>query len=270
LVRNRGIDKISFTGSTVAGKKIAEICAQRVARVNLELGGKSAALVLDDYDIATAAASLAASATELTGQVCSALTRVIVSRHRHDELVEALSAEFAKVRVGNQFDANSDMGPIAMKRQLDMVNRIVTQGVQQGATLAAGGRRPEGLDRGYFIEPTVLGNVDNHSVAASDEIFGPVLSVIPADNEQDQIRIANDSRYGLNAAVFTNDEDRAWEFARQIRSGTVGHNAHRNSHAIAFGGFKESGIGREGGREGLIPYTETKVIILDREPKNIV
>ncbi|WP_159701763.1 aldehyde dehydrogenase [Arthrobacter sp. 18067] len=270
LVRNRGIDKISFTGSTVAGKKIAEICAQRVARVNLELGGKSAALVLDDYDIATAAASLAGSATELTGQVCSALTRVVVSRHRHDELVEALSAEFAKVRVGNQFDANSDMGPIAMKRQLDMVNRIVAQGVEQGATLAAGGRRPEGLDRGYFIEPTVLGNVDNQSVVASDEIFGPVLSVIPADNEQDQIRIANDSRYGLNAAVFTNDEERAWEFARQIRSGTVGHNAHRNSHAIAFGGFKESGIGREGGREGLIPYTETKVIILDREPKNAI
>jgi betaine-aldehyde dehydrogenase len=269
LVRNPGIDKISFTGSTVAGKRIAGICAERVARVNLELGGKSAALVLDDYDLETAARSLAASATELTGQVCSALTRVIVSRHRHDELVDALSAEFARVRVGDQFDAATDMGPVAMKRQLDTINRLVACGTDEGATLATGGRRPEGLDRGWFIEPTVLGNVDNDSTVARNEIFGPVLSVIPAADEADQVRIANDSVYGLNSAVFTDDEDRAWNFARQIRSGTVGHNAHRNSHAFAFGGFKQSGIGREGGREGLLPYLETKAIILDREPSSV-
>jgi aldehyde dehydrogenase (NAD+) len=268
LVRNRGIDKISFTGSTAAGKRIAGICAERVARVNLELGGKSAALILDDYDLATAAASLAASATELTGQVCSALTRVIVSKHRHDQLVEALSAEFVKIRVGDQFDEAVDMGPVAMKRQLDTIKRLVAAGTQEGATLATGGRRPAGLDRGWFIEPTVFGNVDNHSTIACNEIFGPVLTVIPAEDEQDQIRTANDSVYGLNSAVFTNDEDRAWQFARQIRSGTVGHNAHRNSHAFAFGGFKESGIGREGGREGLMPYLETKAIILDREPSS--
>jgi betaine-aldehyde dehydrogenase len=115
----------------------------------------------------------------------------------------------------------------------------------------------------------VLGNVDNHSTVARNEIFGPVLSVIPAEDEADQIRIANDSVYGLNSAVFTDDEDRAWSFARQIRSGTVGHNAHRNSHAFAFGGFKQSGIGREGGREGLLPYVETKAIILDREPSSV-
>src|SRR5487761_1724137 len=230
LVRDPGIDKISFTGSTAAGRRIAGICAERVARVNLELGGKSAALVLDDYDIATAAASLAESATELTGQVCSALTRVIVSKHRHDELVDALSAEFARVRV------------------------------------AAGGHRPAGLDVGWFIEPTVFGNVDNHSTIARNEIFGPVLTVIPAENEEDQITIANDSIYGLNSAVFTNEENRAGDSARQIRSGTVGHNAHRNSHAFAFGGFKQTGIGREGAREALLPYLETKAIILDREP----
>ena len=270
LVRHPGIDKISFTGSTAAGHRIAGICAERVARVNLELGGKSAALVLDDYDIATAAASLAESATELTGQVCSALTRVIVSKHRHDELVEALSAEFATVVVGDPFDARSDMGPVAMKRQLDKITGLLDQGRREGAQLAAGGRRPAGLDVGWFIEPTVFGNVDNHSTIARNEIFGPVLSVIPAANEQDQIAIANDSIYGLNSAVFTNDENRAWEFARQIRSGTVGHNAHRNSHAFAFGGFKQSGIGREGGREGLMPYLETKAIILDREPSRYV
>jgi aldehyde dehydrogenase (NAD+) len=270
LVRNPGIDKISFTGSTAAGKRIAAICAERVARVNLELGGKSAALILDDYDIETAARSLADSTTELTGQVCSALTRVIVSRHRHDELVDALSAQFRQVRVGDPFDATSDMGPVAMKRQLDTINRLVACGTEEGATLAAGGSRPEGLDRGWFIEPTVFGNVDNHSTVARNEIFGPVLLVIPAKDEADQIRIANDSLYGLNSAVFTDDEDRAWQFARQIRSGTVGHNAHRNSHAFAFGGFKQSGIGREGGREGLMPYLETKAIILDREPSTYV
>jgi betaine-aldehyde dehydrogenase len=266
LVRNPGIDKTSFTGSTAAGRKIAAICAERVARVNLELGGKSAALILDDYDLATAAKSIAESATELTGQVCSALTRVIVSKHRHDELVEALGAEFAKVRVGDPFDANIDMGPVAMKRQLDNICRLLDRGRAEGAQLAAGGHRPAGLDRGWFIEPTVFGSVDNHSTIARNEIFGPVLSVIPAEKELDQIALANDSIYGLNSAVFTNDEDRAWEFARQIRSGTVGHNAHRNSHAFAFGGFKQSGVGREGGSEGLMPYLETKAIILDREP----
>jgi acyl-CoA reductase-like NAD-dependent aldehyde dehydrogenase len=270
LVRNPGIDKISFTGSTAAGKRIAGICAERVARVNLELGGKSAALILDDYDLETAAASLAESATELTGQVCSALSRVIVSQHRHDALVEALSAAFAKVRVGDPFDANIDMGPVAMKRQLDSITRLLDTGEKEGATLAAGGHRPAGLDRGFFIEPTVFGNVDNHSTIARNEIFGPVLSVIPADNELAQIDIANDSIYGLNSAVFTNDQDRAWQFARRIRSGTVGHNAHRNSHAFSFGGFKHSGIGREGGREGLIPYLEAKAVILDREPSTYV
>jgi acyl-CoA reductase-like NAD-dependent aldehyde dehydrogenase len=266
LVVNPGVDKVSFTGSTVAGKKIAALCAQRVARVNLELGGKSAALVLDDYDVEKAAASLAESTMELTGQVCSALTRVIVSRHRHDELVEALSAEFAKVRVGDPFDAANDMGPVAAQRQRDTIENLIGKGVEEGATLAAGGHRPAGLDRGWFIEPTLFGNVDNQSTIARNEVFGPVLSVIPAANEEDQIRVANDSPYGLNSAVFTDDDDRAWRFARRIRSGTVGQNAHRNSHAFSFGGFKQSGIGREGGREGLLPYLEPKAIIFDREP----
>ena len=140
------------------------------------------------------------------------------------------------------------------------------RGGPRGGRRGGRGRAPAGLDVGWFIEPTVFGNVDNHSTIARNEIFGPVLTVIPAESEQDQITIANDSIYGLNSAVFTNDEDRAWAFARRIRSGTVGHNAHRNSHAFAFGGFKQSGIGREGGREGLLPYLETKAVILNREP----
>jgi aldehyde dehydrogenase (NAD+) len=266
LVTNSGVDKVSFTGSTAAGKRIAALCAERVARVNLELGGKSAALVLDDYDLEKVAASLAASTMELTGQVCSALSRVIVSRHRHDELVEALAAEFAKVRVGDPFDATSDMGPVAAERQRDTIEGLIGKGVDEGATLAVGGHRPAGLDKGWFIEPTVFANVDNHSTIARNELFGPVLSVIPAENESDQLRLANDSPYGLNSAVFTDDDDKGWAFARRIRSGTVGQNAHRNSHAFSFGGFKQSGIGREGGREGLMPYLEAKAIIFDREP----
>jgi acyl-CoA reductase-like NAD-dependent aldehyde dehydrogenase len=266
LVTNPGVDKISFTGSTVAGKRIAALCADRVARVNLELGGKSAALVLDDYDVEKVAVSLADSTMELTGQVCSALTRVIVSKHRHDELVEALVAEFAKVRVGDPFDATSDMGPVAAQRQRDTIERLIGQGIEEGATLATGGHRPVGLDKGWFIEPTILAGVDNHSTIARNEVFGPVLTVIAAQDEQDQIRVANDSPYGLNSAVFTDDDDKAWRFARRIRSGTVGQNAHRNSHAFSFGGFKQSGIGREGGREGLLPYLEAKAIIFDREP----
>jgi acyl-CoA reductase-like NAD-dependent aldehyde dehydrogenase len=266
LVVNPGVDKVSFTGSTAAGKHIAALCADRVARVNLELGGKSAALILDDCDVEKAAASLAESTMELTGQVCSALTRVIVSKHRHDKLVEALSAEFAMVRVGDPFDPANDMGPVAAQRQRDTIEKLIGKGVEEGARLAAGGHRPAGLDRGWFIEPTLLGDVDNHSTIARNEVFGPVLSVIPAETEEDQVRIANDSPYGLNSAVFTDDDDRAWRFARRIRSGTVGQNAHRNSHAFAFGGFKQSGIGREGGREGLLPYLEPKAIIMDRQP----
>lgn len=264
LVRNPGVDKISFTGSTAAGRKIGAICGERVARVNLELGGKSAALILDNYDLDAAATSLAESTIELTGQVCSALSRVIVSQHRHDELVEALSAALRAVRVGDPFDADSQMGPVCMQRQRDSIERFIREGLDAGAELVAGGHRPPSLDRGYFIEPTLFGNVDNDTSIARNEIFGPVLSVIPARDEADQIRIANNSIYGLNSAVFTNDDERAWQFARKIRAGTVGRNQHRNTHSIAFGGFKQSGIGREGGREGMMPYLETKVITMER------
>jgi betaine-aldehyde dehydrogenase len=266
LVTNPGVDKISFTGSTAAGKRIAALCAERVARVNLELGGKSAALVLDDYDLEAAAASLAKSTIELTGQVCSALTRVIVSRHRHDGLVDALDAHLGKVAVGDPFDAASEMGPVAAERQRERVEGFIGRAIDEGATLTTGGHRPAHLDRGWFVEPTVLANVDNCSTIARNEVFGPVLSVIPVDDQDQLVAVANDSPYGLNSAVFTNDEDLAWKLARRIRSGTVGQNAHRNSHAIAFGGFKQSGIGREGGREGLMPYLETKAIIFDSEP----
>jgi acyl-CoA reductase-like NAD-dependent aldehyde dehydrogenase len=266
LVRDPRIDKITFTGSTAAGRKIGAICGERIARLTLELGGKSAAVILDDADIAAAAAKLAKAECVMTGQVCSSLTRIVVTRSRHDEMVEALAERFGRVRVGDPFDEKTQMGPLAAQRQRDRVEGYIAKGVEEGATLAAGGRRPEHLDRGWFIEPTVFGNVDNSSTIAQEEIFGPVLSVIPAADETDAVRIANDTIYGLNSAVFTADPDRARAVAGKLRAGTVGMNSFRTDFGVAFGGFKQSGIGREGGKEGLVHFLETKTVILDEPP----
>jgi acyl-CoA reductase-like NAD-dependent aldehyde dehydrogenase len=263
LVRDHRVDKISFTGSTAAGRKIGAICGGRIARFTLELGGKSAAVILDDADLGSAAQSLAAAECILAGQVCASLTRIVVSERRHDELVEALAASFSQVRVGNQFDEASQMGPLAARRQRDRVEGYIAKGIEGGARLATGGGRPKDLDRGWYVEPTVFGNVDNSSVIAQEEIFGPVLSVIPARDEADAVRIANDTIYGLNSAVYTADVERAREVAAQIRAGTVGHNGFKSDATIGFGGFKQSGIGREGGLQGLQPFLETKTVLLD-------
>ncbi|MHA6730244.1 aldehyde dehydrogenase [Devosia sp. A369] len=266
LVRHPGVDKIAFTGSTAAGRRIGAICGERVARCTLELGGKSPAVVLDDFSIEDAAKRLAARATFLTGQACAALTRVIVTRKRHDELLEALNASFQTVRVGNPFDADIDMGPLATSRQRERVEGYIAKGQAEGAKLVTGGGRPSHLSRGFFVEPTLFGDVDNQSTIAQEEIFGPVLTVIAADNEEQAIEFANDTVYGLNASIFTEDADRAFAVARQLRSGTVGHNEWRPEFNLAFGGFKQSGIGREGGVEGFKNYLETKVVVMDEIP----
>ena len=263
LVRNPAVDKITFTGSTAAGRRIASICGERIARCTLELGGKSAAVILDDADLTKAAMAIAGAECFLTGQVCSSLTRIVVSRQRHDELVDALAATFSQVKVGDPFAEETQMGPLAMERQRDRVEGFIAQGVSDGATLATGGGRPGDLPKGWYVEPTVFGDVDNSSSIAQEEIFGPVLSVIPAADERDAVRIANDTIYGLNASVFTEDLGRAREVAGQLRSGTVGHNAWRTDFGIAFGGFKQSGIGREGGAAGLLPVLESQTVILD-------
>jgi aldehyde dehydrogenase (NAD+) len=268
LVRHPGVDKVSFTGSTAAGRRIASLCGERIARCTLELGGKSPAVILDDYDINLAAESISQTARFLTGQVCSSLTRLIISRRRHDAFVDALVETFSKVRVGSPFDTNSQMGPLAMERQRDRVEMLIQKGRDEGARLATGGSRPAHLDRGYFIEPTVFAGVDNSSTIAREEIFGPVLSVIPADDEQHAIDIANDTIYGLNCSIFTNDPDRAYTLGRRIRAGTVGHNRWHTDFSISFGGFKQSGLGREGGTEGLYPYLEAKTMIFDRAPSH--
>jgi acyl-CoA reductase-like NAD-dependent aldehyde dehydrogenase len=266
LVTDPRVDKISFTGSTAAGRKIGSIMGGRIGRCTLELGGKSAAVILDDADFGAAAMSLAGAECMLSGQVCASLTRIVVPRSHHDEFAEALAAAFSAVTVGDPFNAATQMGPLAMERQRDRVEHFIAKGIEEGAKLITGGGRPKHLERGYYIEPTVFAGVDNSHTIAREEIFGPVLSVIPAEDEEDAIRIANDTIYGLNASVFTADARRAREVGGQLRSGTVGHNNIRIDFGIAFGGFKQSGIGREGGKEGLLPYLETKTMILDEKP----
>jgi aldehyde dehydrogenase (NAD+) len=266
LVRDPRVDKIAFTGSTVTGRRIGSICGERIARFNLELGGKSAAMILDDADIPAAADALASAECSITGQICSSLTRVIVSRSRHDAMVEALAAAFSQKVVGSPYDPATQMGPLAAERQRDRVEGYIAKGIREGAQLVTGGGRPKHLDRGWYVEPTVFAHVDNGSAIAQEEIFGPVLSVISASDEKQAVRLANDTIYGLNASVFTPDPDRARAVAARLRSGTVGHNAFRTDFGISFGGFKQSGIGREGGIEGLQLYLESKTVILNETP----
>jgi aldehyde dehydrogenase (NAD+) len=263
LVRNAGVDKVGFTGSTAAGRRIASVCGERIARYTLELGGKSAALIMDDYDIGHAAKVLSGTITVLTGQVCATLSRAIVPKKRHDELAEAIAAEMQQVRIGDPYDPATMMGPVAMKRQLERVEGYIAKGVAEGAKLVTGGQRPSHMNRGYYIEPTLFTNVDNRSAIAQEEIFGPVLSLIPAEDEEDMIRLANESIYGLNGAVLTHDSQKAYDVARKVRTGAIGQGGLKLDFALPFGGFKQSGVGREGGAEGILPYLETKTILLD-------
>lgn len=269
LVRHPEVDKVTFTGSTAAGRRIASLCGDRIARCTLELGGKSAAVILDDYDVETAAKAISSSLIAISGQVCAALTRVIVPRSKHEKLVEALGDFLRSVTIGNPFDQLNQMGPLASKLQRDRVEGYISQGKAEGAKLTFGGNRPAHLNRGFYVEPTVFANVDNRAKIAREEIFGPVLTVITADNEAHAIELANDSPYGLNSSVFTNDLEQAYKVSRQLRAGTVGHNGKRTDWAIAFGGFKQSGVGREGGTEGLMPYLETKTVVLNSLPQSV-
>lgn len=262
LVTNPGVDKISFTGSSATGKSIASQLGSRMARYTLELGGKSAAIVLDDYDLQVVADTVCAQTCNMTGQVCAMLSRIIVSKKRHDDLLDALGERMKSVQVGDPFDSSTQMGPLVTGKHRDRVEKYIEMGRNDGFTLAAGGGRPAELQRGFYVEPTLFGDVKNSSTIAREEIFGPVVCVIPASSEIEAIDIANDSPYGLCGAVFTNDNEKAYTVARQIRTGTVSQNGMLADFDIAFGGFKESGIGREGGAEGLLPYLESKTVLL--------
>jgi aldehyde dehydrogenase (NAD+) len=266
LVQNAGVDLVSFTGSTLAGQRIGEVCGRRVARATLELGGKSPAVVLDDVNIEDVARMLTGTITFLCGQVCAMLTRVIVSQNRHDALAAAIAKEMANIKVGRSTDAETAMGPIALRRQLDRVLGYIEQGKSEGADLVFGGKRLSALGEGFFIEPALFANVRRDAAIAQDEIFGPVLSLIACRDEADAVDIANSTRYGLNGSVITNDAKAAYRIARAVRSGTLAQNGLRADFSLPYGGFKQSGIGREGGAEGLLGYCETKTILLDAEP----
>jgi len=269
LVRHPGVDKVSFTGSTVAGLHIAQVCASRMARFTMELGGKSAAIVLDDYDPGVMGKTLAPLITMMSGQVCINYSRVLVPRKRHDEYVESLAAEMKAIAVGDPLDPATAMGPLAMKRQHERVSGYIEQGISCGARIAAGGGRPKDLNRGYFIEPTLFAGATNDMVISQEEIFGPVSAIIPYDSEEEAAAIANDSEFGLSGGVFTNDVDRAYAMARRIRTGHFVQNGREFDLTNPFGGFKKSGVGREGGPEGMDPYVEVKTVFLRDVPARL-
>lgn len=260
LVRSRHIDKVAFTGSTAVGRHIAKVCADRLARVSLELGGKSAAVLLPDADFQAALPWLLIYSMPITGQVCFSLTRILVPETRRQEFLDLFVPAVKAIKVGDPFDPTTQMGPLAMARQLERVMGYIDAGRAGGATLACGGGRPPGLNRGYYVEPTVFTGVTTDMKIAQEEIFGPVVSVIGYTDEDDAARKANDTDYGLNGAVFSADAERAYAFARRMRTGGLTINGLIVDPKHPFGGFKQSGIGREGGPEGLENYLEVKTI----------
>ncbi|WP_390893452.1 aldehyde dehydrogenase [Mycobacterium deserti] len=262
LVNHPGVDKVSFTGSTAAGKAVAAACATNLRRVSLELGGKSAAIVLSDADPAAVATGVRSASLSNSGQICNALTRVLVPSGRADEFTDALAAEMTSLVVGDPTDAATQVGPLVAERQQHRVRGYIETGQTEGARLVVGGAEmPDGLDRGWFVKPTLFDRADNTMRIARDEIFGPVLTVIPYADEEDAVAIANDSDYGLAGSVFTADTDRGLDIAARIRTGTFGVNQGYTMDPFApFGGVKDSGYGRELGREGIDSYTDSKSI----------
>ena len=258
LVTHPDIDKVAFTGSTAVGRRIGALCGERLRRFTLELGGKSAAIILDDADVATAIPGLIPAAMMNNGQACVAQTRILASRGRYNEVVDALVEEVGKLKLGDQMDPETQVGPLVAKRQQDRVLGYIDKGTQEGAKVAIGGGK--GRDKGWFIEPTVFTGVDNKMTIAQEEIFGPVVAVIPYDDVDDAVRIANDSEYGLSGTVWSADTDRATEIAKLIRTGTISINGFTLDFSCPFGGFKSSGMGRELGPEGLEAYLESKTI----------
>jgi aldehyde dehydrogenase (NAD+) len=260
LVKHPGVDKISFTGSGVGGKRIGGLCGERLKRCTLELGGKSAAIILDDADLATTIPTLLPNAIMNNGQACIAQTRILAPRARYAEVVDAVVSGVAAMVVGDPMDPTTEVGPVVAERQRARIEGYLESGREEGATVALGGGRPD-IDKGWYVEPTVFTDVDNKMRIAQEEIFGPVLVVIPYDGDDNAVEIANDSNYGLCGSVWTNDNDRGLGVARQVRTGTYMLNTFAPmDFATPFGGFKESGVGREFGPEGLASFLEMKSI----------
>ena len=260
LVSHAGVDKVAFTGSTAAGRRIGSICGQQLKRCSLELGGKSAAIILDDADLAATMSWLEMASLMNNGQACVAQTRILAPRSRYDETVDALAAMVSGLAVGDPADPGTQIGPLVAKRQQDRVEGYIKVGQDEGAKVVTGGSRASGRQRGWYVAPTVFAGVHPGMRIAREEIFGPVLAVIPYEDEPDAIRIANDSDYGLAGTVWTADTERGMEVARRVRTGTYGVNMYMIETCAPFGGYKASGIGRELGPEGLMGYLEYKTI----------
>ena len=263
LVRHPNIDMISFTGSTRAGKRISEVAAQQVKRVALELGGKSASVILEDADLAAAVKGTVNGCFLNSGQTCTALTRMLVPASKYEEAAK-LAAEAAKgFMLGDPLQETTRLGPLASHMQLERVRGYIRKGVEEGAELVAGGAEPpEGVPGGYFVKPTIFGRVKNSMTIAQEEIFGPVLSIIPYRDEDEAVSIANDSPYGLAGAVWSKDDARAHKVARRIRAGQIDVNGGAFNMNAPFGGFKQSGHGREAGVYGLEEFLELKSLQL--------
>jgi aldehyde dehydrogenase (NAD+) len=260
LVRHPGVDKIAFTGSSASGRHIASVCGEQLKRYSLELGGKSAAIVLDDARIDKTVAGLKMASLMNNGQACVAQTRILVSERRHDEFVDALAEMMSELVIGDPSDPLTDIGPLVSQRQQLRVQDYIRTGVGEGAKMVLGGDDSP-INRGWYVRPTLFADATNDMVIAREEIFGPVLTVIKYTDERDAIRIANDSDYGLAGSVWTKDVAHGLEISGQVRTGTYGINMYMLDISSPFGGFKQSGIGREFAEEGLAEYTELQSVV---------
>jgi betaine-aldehyde dehydrogenase len=256
------VDMMSFTGSTRAGKRVSELAAKTVKRVSLELGGKSANIILDDADFEKAVKSGVGSCYFNSGQTCSALTRMLVPKSRYDEAVEIAKKTAEGFTVGDPREGKAKLGPLVSATQRERVVNYIRKGIEEGARLVTGGTEmPEGISKGYFVRPTVFADVNNKMTIAQEEIFGPVLSIIPFENEDDAVSIANDTVYGLAGGVWSGDAERAKRVARRLRTGQVEINGGKFNPMAPFGGYKQSGHGRELGKYGLEEYLEVKAML---------
>ncbi|HNM85681.1 MAG TPA: aldehyde dehydrogenase family protein, partial [Mycobacterium sp.] len=260
LVRHPGVDKIAFTGNSATGRRIAALCGEQLKRYSLELGGKSAAIVLDDARIDKTVAGLKMAGLMNNGQACVAQTRILVSERKHDEFVDAMAEMMSGLTVGDPTDPATDIGPLVSRRQQQRVQEYIRAGVAEGAKVVVGGEDSP-FEKGWYVRPTLFADATNDMTIAREEIFGPVLTVIRYTDEDEAIRIANDSDYGLAGSVWTKDVAHGLEISGRIRTGTYGINMYMLDISSPFGGFKQSGIGREFGQEGLAEYTELQTVV---------
>ncbi|MEW2085955.1 aldehyde dehydrogenase [Streptomyces sp. NPDC005283] len=262
LVGHPGVDKVSFTGSVAAGRRVMEVASRNLTGVTLELGGKSAAVILPDADLESAVAGIVPAAWMNNGQACVAQSRILVPRSRYEEMAEAFAAAASALVVGDPLDAATQVGPLVARRQQQRSLDYIRIGQEEGAKVLTGGGRPAGLEQGWYVEPTLFGGVDNSMRVAREEIFGPVICLLPYGDENEAAKIANDSDFGLSGSVWTTDVERGIDFARRIRTGTYNVDTFSLDMLGPFGGYKNSGLGREFGPEGYGEYLEHKMIHL--------